>query len=880
MNNRTVSEFRLIACMLIVLSICISASAVTSKVVRHSSFSELAQGRIDDVVVSSIGTVELGLASEQLAGEFEGVWSINCILVSGDVIWFGTSPNGGIYRYSQGELEKVYPVESDDSSHADKVSADDDSDEAFGDDNDEHAEQQDNDEHAEQQDEDSDEHQDGNNGDEDSDPGQTLESVDVNDPSLAEAHAVVDANDKPAEKEDEKVAEGEKADEKIINEHIFAMALDGSGMIIAGISGDECKFIRFDRNLRGEKVSLCEGEIAGENDNDDAGHKQGDDDDEDEEQDYDEDHNGDDYDIADAEEQIEVLKAFEPNEAKYIFSIIKGADGNLYAGTGPEGRIYKIDGSGEVAEVYKAKDKNILSLAAGEDGMIYAGSDERGLVYRIDTSDNKASVLYDSDQPEVTAILLGDDGSIYSTGTSAKIMQAQEKFLSKKGTSGRPDTQAGKKDKRLKSEGSVSLKIAGTSEKRIEGKSLKGRPGPSALPKPSKASFLYKVNKDGFVTNVFMEGAVFLCLAGDAEHILLGTGNNGQLYSVKPDEQDEAIVYEDEQASQISAVVVIGDDIIIGTANPAKLIKLGSEYALEGVYYSGLIDAGQPSLWGKLQIEADIPEKAEVYMSCRSSNVGDVNDPTFSEWTEPVKVVGPVKLDCPLGRFCQYKLILKTVEGAESPVIREVAVANTVPNVAPKVQQVKIERIEGKKGALGISYKAGDENQDTLVYKLEFRRVDRSGWIKLDDDLEEDKYEWDSRTVEDGRYELRVIASDERSNTSVTKLTGSRISEVVIVDNTPPVVRRYSLSKNECNVTLNLVLEDALSSIGKVQYTLDSNEDWKGALPVDMVYDTMVEEFVIKLKDVKAGEHVLAIRYSDDADNGAYKTFDVKIVGE
>ena len=76
-----------------------------------------------------------------------------------------------------------------------------------------------------------------------------------------------------------------------------------------------------------------------------------------------------------------------------------------------------------------------------------------------------------------------------------------------------------------------------------------------------------------------------------------------------------------------------GDNAYVGMANPARLVKLGKVFASEGVYTSDLVDAGQPAKWGKLQIEADVPQGCKVLMACRSGNVKDINDKSFSKWT-------------------------------------------------------------------------------------------------------------------------------------------------------------------------------------------------------------------------------------------------------
>jgi hypothetical protein len=593
-------------------------------------------------------------------------------------------------------------------------------------------------------------------------------------------------------------------------------------------------------------------------------------------------------------DKIETI--YEPNDAKYIFAITVDYSGNIYLGTGPEGKVYGLNSLGKKAQlIYDSLDKNILSLASGEDGYIYAGSDSRGLVYKINPRTKKATVLYDSEQPEITALLLmgPEDVSdtlsgLYAAATSAKIVQAQTQFAAKQPSAGRPEAKT-EKDKNSsknssKNDGGRKLSIANT-KKAGDSKSGKGTSPPSKPAKPSKASQIYKVTKDGFVNNIFSEAVVFFCLAEEDGKLLAGTGNSAQLFSIDPVTEQEAVIYEDEQASQVTAIAVAGNDVYLGTANPAKLVKLGSGFASEGTYTSDLIDAGQPAKWGKLQLEADIPQGCKVQVACRSGNVKDVNDPTFSEWTELVEVVEPIQLNCPLGRFCQYKLVLQNEDGTKSPLIREIAVASTVPNLAPKVESVTVARVStaSKKGFYKISYKTKDDNSDKLIYKIDFRKLTRTNWIELKDELEAASFEWDAKTVEDGRYEVRVTTSDERSNTTSTKLTGSRISDPVVVDNTGPVVKNITIStlKNNGQYRIfKIEVQDELSAIGKLEYTIDSNADWIGTVPDDLVYDTTDENFTIKIdakEDLPKGDHVLTIKVSDAVGNTTYKTFEVNV---
>ena len=192
---------------LVLSSACL---AVSSKVTRHTSSTDLLKGRTEKVVIGSRGTIQLGRAAESLIKEFKGfddVWSINSIVVSGGTVYFGTSPNGGIYKYNLNKLTKIYPL--------------------------------------------------------DADRAQSEKKQD--DAGKAEAGDI-------------------EAEEYLSNEHIFALATDVAGRLLAGISGKGCKLCR----LEGEKMETI----------------------------------------------------FEPNDAKYIFALALDEGGNIYLGTGPEGKIY------------------------------------------------------------------------------------------------------------------------------------------------------------------------------------------------------------------------------------------------------------------------------------------------------------------------------------------------------------------------------------------------------------------------------------------------------------------------------------------------------------------------------------------------------------
>jgi len=108
-------------------------------------------------------------------------------------------------------------------------------------------------------------------------------------------------------------------------------------------------------------------------------------------------------------------------------------------------------------------------------------------------------------------------------------------------------------------------------------------------------------------------------------------------------------------------------------------------------------------------------------------------------------------------------------------------------------------------------------------------------------------------------------------------MTGSRISDVFVVDNTPPQIEQLRPQIRKRAATVLLKVRDEYTAIGGVHFTVDSNEKWITALPDDSVYDTTTETFTITIDDLAPGEHVLALKIADDLENTVYKTLDLTI---
>ena len=82
-------------------------------------------------------------------------------------------------------------------------------------------------------------------------------------------------------------------------------------------------------------------------------------------------------------------------EQPYIWSSVIDSAGNVYLGTGGDGRIFKVTANGSGALFSDLSELNVTALALGNGGQLFAATSPDGKVYRIDQS-GKAEVYFDA----------------------------------------------------------------------------------------------------------------------------------------------------------------------------------------------------------------------------------------------------------------------------------------------------------------------------------------------------------------------------------------------------------------------------------------------------------------------------------------------------
>lgn len=115
-----------------------------------------------------------------------------------------------------------------------------------------------------------------------------------------------------------------------------------------------------------------------------------------------------------------------------ILALAVGPGGDLYAASSPEGKIYRISPSGKSTTFFAPKVKYIWSLAFDSHGNLYAGTGDRGQILRI-APDGKGSVFFASNQTHIMCLTFDHNGNLlagsYPNGLVYRITPQGKAFV-------------------------------------------------------------------------------------------------------------------------------------------------------------------------------------------------------------------------------------------------------------------------------------------------------------------------------------------------------------------------------------------------------------------------------------------------------------------
>ena len=581
--------------------------------------------------------------------------------------------------------------------------------------------------------------------------------------------------------------------------------------------------------------------------------------------------------------------------------------------------------------VYDAKEPEIGALFVDANGIVYAGTadskqarpgrltkptkDEQGRPEKDsdepdsateNTSDETADASVDSDSPGTGQSDTSDTSAAANDNpnapdTAVEVATADQSAKPAKPTPQQYDelrTVIRERLQEVKETGAFAANM--NSRPTPKPKTVSARSGSTGGSSSSSGSgsgsrsgnAVYRIDKLGFVREIFRESVMILRIIEANGKLIIATGNDGQVYRVDPS-NDEVTELADLESEQVTALFSKDGNVLVGTASTGGVSSLDESFAKDGTYTSAVLDADQISLWGQFVAVGHTPKGTKLTLETRSGNVNDPDLGGWSDWSAPRNIPAtakgyPVylKVDSPPARFFQYRVVMNS-SGTTTPLLDEVSLKYLVPNLKPVIQEVKTKwatttRSSGstdkrvtpppaEQTTLSIDWKAIDPNSDKLVYRLEVGDpASNAPFVPLAKDITDTKYSWNTKTVPDGRYVIRVIASDSPDNVHDQAKSTSRISDPITVDNTPPAITNLKLVHNKNKLQVTLDAEDELSPIAEIRYTINGDPTWQFVLPKDRIFDSTNESASINISALSPEAHVVSVRVSDVSGNTSY----------
>jgi hypothetical protein len=555
----------------------------------------------------------------------------------------------------------------------------------------------------------------------------------------------------------------------------------------------------------------------------------------------------------------------------YIWSLAVSPEGDsIYAGTGPKGRIYAVTPDGKARVFYETKKEHILALATGTGGMLYAGTDKDGLVYRIDAK-GKGYVLYSAPQSEVRSLLASADTVFAGTSSPTRRRNSpagmpgmmRPGFSPGGGPGSAIPTNTGSKP----GTGTKTAAMPGSGASgAAEGMSIAAM---SSSPPSRGDNSLYRIGPDGAVREIFRDKVMLLRLLEQGNHILIGTGMEGQLFEVdeKTKERSELARLDH---GQIHCLTKRRDgSIVLGTGDPGRIYVLSDHYAAKGTLLSEVLDAKLISKWGAVAWKADTPAGTKVTVSARSGNTPEPSE-TWSDWSPEQADPEHSLITAPPGRFLQYRFTLATENDTATPSLHGVTLRYANKNLPPEVTGITVPDLDAANldasKKIRLRWTASDPNDDELTYSVFVRKDGWKNWVELEDALERTDYEWDTTTAPSGVYHVKVVASDRKDNSAEECLTAERTSTPFIVAHEAPAVHIKTAGMEGDQVVLEATAVDPMVRLTGATYSVNGKK-WLNVFPADGLFDGKSKSFRFKTEILKPGTYVVVLKVKDAAGN-------------
>ena len=576
-----------------------------------------------------------------------------------------------------------------------------------------------------------------------------------------------------------------------------------------------------------------------------------------------------------------------------ITALAVGADGTIYAGASPGGRVYRFTPGGKREILLQTRETFVHALKLTPQGLFVATGGPRAALYRVEdpatvSANPIAKPLVVLPQTHLRSLdVAGND--IYAGTSDDAVMYRIDSAGNPTALYQATNPATGQGTITIQSGGQTQVINVGANESPAQG----AQTGVSTNPLLRRGGITggneittIAADKDGAYFGTLSSsvvyrytpargvqeywkapmGAIYTLQQKDGD--LYAGADNGMVWRLSRDgENVRATRLLDATQLQVLALAFDGPNLLAATANNAAVYQIGTGADDKGNEYdSDIFDAKSVVRWGALRTLG-----SGVALQTRSGNTTDP-DATWSDWT-PLE---GERIASPAGRYLQYRAIFQP-GGSLS---RTEALFRT-RNRAPKVEWTLPAGGEAFNGKKSLTWKGTDPDSDALRYSIEIAGADGNFKAVEDPTPTDAKAEIDTTKFADGIYRARVRASDAARNPEDPQFD-SATSQPFTIDNTAPTLTNLSIEKTNDGWKLSGTGTDETSALAGAEWRIKPDEEKKPDAAKKEVKkaETKTEDADVETKDDATGAtDDAALKAKADAKAAATARGDWQAVG-
>ncbi len=383
-------------------------------------------------------------------------------------------------------------------------------------------------------------------------------------------------------------------------------------------------------------------------------------------------------------------------------------DGQVLAGTAPDGKVYRIAANGSVSVFFDPEEKYIWDLTLDPAGALFVATGPRGRIFKVN-GQGRGEVFYDSSEEHIVDLTWDAQGNLLAGSSPAGLLISLNQ-------SGKPfvlfdsdleEVRAINTD-RYGNIYAVAISFSKAPPDPAETSTQAEKPPGSAAPadpagqetvqiegirKGSKIE-LFRVARDNLVDILYSaaDRTVFDLLVRQNGEVLMGSGPQGRLLSITAARLKKVLGETPDE--QVTRLVSAANRITVATSNLGKLYRLSREPGTTGTYESDVLDAGVVSEWGRIRWQVTRPGGDGIGFSTRSGNTAKADD-TWSEWAGVGEGATGTPVPSPAARYLQWMVEFAN-PGESNALLSErngidsVEVSYLQKNIAPQITSVSV----------------------------------------------------------------------------------------------------------------------------------------------------------------------------------------------